>query len=146
VIDSVTQRPVIERGEDPFTKGVIEGVFSSFSDAPGFVDDQNNFVKGSVLKEELREINQSIGLEYWYANQFAIRGGFFNEHPTKGARQYFTFGAGLKYNVFKIDFAYLVPTNRQPARSPLQNTLRFSLSFDMSAFQSPDASKKIENQ
>jgi len=146
IIDSVTQRPVIDRGEDPFTKGVIEGVFSSFNDAPGYLDDQGQFVSGSVFKEELREINQSIGLEYWYANQFAIRGGFFNEHPTKGARQYFTFGAGLKYNVFKIDFAYLVPTNRQLGRSPLQNTLRFSLSFDMSAFQSPDASKKIENQ
>jgi hypothetical protein len=103
IIDSVTQRPVIDRGEDPFTKGVIEGVFSSFTDAPGYLDDQGQFVDGSVLKEELREINQSIGLEYWYANQFAIRGGFFNEHPTKGARQYFTFGAGLKYNVFKID-------------------------------------------
>jgi hypothetical protein len=143
IIDPTTQRPVIERGEDPYTKGTIEGVFSSFNDAPGFLDAQGNLVPGSVLKEELREINQSIGLEYWYANQFALRGGFFNEHPTKGGRQYFTFGAGLKYNVFKIDFAYLVPTNRQLGRSPLQNTLRFSLSFDMSAFQTPKDELKV---
>lgn len=135
IIDPVTKQPVVERGENPYDKGVMEGVFRSFNDAPGFIDASGNYVKGSKTKEELREINQSIGLEYWYANQFAIRGGFFNEHPTKGGRQYFTFGAGLKYNVFKIDFAYLVPTNRQLGTSPLKNTLRFALSFDLSAFK-----------
>ncbi len=92
-------------------------------------------------KEELREINPSVGMEYWYNKQFAVRAGYFYEHPLKGNRQFFTLGAGLRYNVFGFDFAYLVPTNRQ--RSPLENTLRFTLTFDFDAFkaQNKDTSK-----
>lgn len=117
--------PIPERGEDPNSKGVIEGVFKSFSDAPdGFA-------------EELREITMAIGLEYIYNKQFAIRGGFFHEDLSKGARQYITMGAGVMYNVFKIDFSYIIPTNRTglAQASPLENTLRFSLQFDMKAFK-----------
>ena len=70
----------------------------------------------------------SAGIEYWYDEQFAVRAGYFNEHSTKGNRKFFTVGLGLRYNVFGLDFSYLVPTSNQ--RNPLDSTLRFSLSFD----------------
>jgi hypothetical protein len=99
---------------------VASGIFNSFSDAPdGF-------------GEELNEINIAGGLEYWYDNQFAFRAGYFYEHESKGNRKYFTLGAGLKYNVFGIDFAYLIPTDQ---RNPLENTLRFSLIFDFNSLK-----------
>lgn len=121
--------PVIELGKDP-NRGVAEGIFGSFSDAPG---------KG---KEELHEINYSLGLEYWYNHLFAIRAGYFHEHPTKGNRQFFTLGAGVKYNVFGLDFAYLIPTQQ---RNPLENTLRFTLTFDFDAFKAQnDEAPKTE--
>ncbi len=81
-----------------------------------------------MAREEFNEIAYSIGTEYWYREQFAIRAGYFNEHSTKGNRKYFTVGVGLKLNVFALDFSYLVPTNGQ--NSPLANTLRFTLGFD----------------
>ncbi len=99
---------------------LIQGMLSSFGDAPG------------GFREELKEFTYSIGLEYWYAKQFALRAGYFHEAETKGARQYATFGAGLKYKVFQIDAAYLQPFTR---RHPLQNTIRFSLLFDIDAFK-----------
>ena len=73
----------------------------------------------------------SLGAEYWYDNQFAVRLGYFNEHQSKGGRQYFTTGLGLKYNVFGLDLSYLVPTSSQ--QNPLDNTLRFTLTFDFGA-------------
>jgi hypothetical protein len=103
--------------------GVAEGMINSFSDAPdGF-------------SEELHEINIASGLEYWYDNQFAFRAGYFYEHETKGNRKYFTLGAGLKYNVFGVDFAYLIPTDQ---RNPLENTLRFTLLFDFNSLKKAD--------
>lgn len=93
-----------------------QGLFQSFSDAPG----------GG--KEELREINYATGLEYWYDNVFAIRTGYFWESQYKGNRKFVTLGFGLKYNVFHLDGAYLIPQNRQ--NSPLANTFRFTLAFD----------------
>ena len=99
--------------------GTIEGIIRSFTDAPG------------GFKEEMQEINLSLGLEYWYNKQFAIRAGYFYENEFKGNRKYFTAGAGLQLNVFALDFAYLLPTQRN---HPLENTLRFSLSFDIDAF------------
>lgn len=98
----------------------ISGMFSSFSDAP------NGF------EEELREIMYSFGIEYWYDQQFAVRAGYFTEARSKGDRRYFTVGLGLKYNIFGLNFSYLVPTTNQ--RNPLDNTLRFSLLFDFGAF------------
>ena len=80
------------------------------------------------MKEELHEISYSLGVEYWYANQFAIRAGYYTEHETKGNRKYFTLGAGLRYNIFNLDFAYLVPSSGQ--NNPMANTVRFSLAFD----------------
>tara|TARA_B100001093_G_C26860613_1_gene1030043 strand:+ start:21061 stop:22251 length:1191 start_codon:yes stop_codon:yes gene_type:complete len=109
---------LIVAGKDP-NVSVVSGMFQSFNDAPG------------GFKEEMREINISIGSEYWYNNQFAIRAGYFNEHDTKGARKYFTFGSGVKYNVFELDFSYLVNTNRDAGvTNPLANTMRFTLLFD----------------
>ena len=87
--------------------------------------------KRGGFNEELREINFSIGTEYWYANQFAIRGGYFFEHDTKGGRKFFTFGSGVKYNVFELDFSYLINASRAiNGNNPLANTMRFSLIFD----------------
>jgi hypothetical protein len=94
---------------------VAQGIFQSFSDAP------NGF------SEELQEINIGVGMEYWYDKQFAFRAGYFYEDKRKGNRKYFTLGAGLRYNVFGIDLAYLIPTNQ---RNPLENTLHFTLTFD----------------
>lgn len=94
----------------------ITGIFKSFSDAPG------------GFKEELKEINWSIGAEYTYDNRFALRTGYYHESSIKGNRKYFTFGAGFKMNIFQIDAAYMIATAQQ---SPLDQTLRFSLTFDM---------------
>jgi Type IX secretion system protein PorV len=105
-------------------KSLAKGVFGSFTDAPGGAG------------EEFKEINWSIGLEYWYDRQFAVRAGYFREDKTKGGRQYFTVGLGLKYNVMGINLSYLVPTSSQ--RGPLDNTLRFSLLFDAASFKDTD--------
>lgn len=102
---------------------VPSGIFNSFSDAPD---------GGS---EELKEVNIAGGIEYWYDKQFAFRAGYFYEHADKGNRKYFTLGAGLKYNVFGLDFAYLIPTDQ---RNPLENTLRFTLLFDFNSLKKAD--------
>lgn len=107
----------IIRGMDPDVS-VPVGMLHSFYDAPdGF-------------KEEIREIGISAGMEYWYNQQFALRGGFFYEDVTKGDRKYFTLGAGLRYNVFGLDFSYLIPVKQE---NPLENTLRFSLLLNFEA-------------
>lgn len=94
----------------------ISGIFNSFSDAPG------------GAKEELREINYSIGAEYNYNQQFFLRAGYFHENEFKGNRQYFGFGAGFALNVVRLDASYMIATAQT---SPLDQTLRFSLTFDM---------------
>jgi len=110
---------VIESGRDP-NRSVVSGMMYSFFDAPG------------GAREELNEITYSAGMEYWYDQQFAIRAGYFHEHKTKGNRKYFTLGVGLKYNIFGLDFAYVVPVAQ---RSPLENVMRFSLHFDFAALR-----------
>lgn len=128
-IDPQTNQLAVVSGRNP-NVGVAQGIFGSFTDAPGVVvineDSTFTVVEGTKWKEELREVNIGGGLEYWYANQFAFRAGYFYEHFTKGNRQYFTLGAGLRYNIFSLDLSYLV-ANAQ--RSPLANTLRFTLGF-----------------
>ena len=94
------------------SKGVVSSWFSSFSDFPG-------------------QANVSIGAEYWYNNQFALRGGYFFEDKSRGNRRYFTAGVGLKYNVFGLNFSYLAPSGSGVTRNPLSNTLRFSVLFDL---------------
>jgi hypothetical protein len=92
------------------------GIFQSFGDAPdGF-------------SEELQEFTWALGAEYWYQDSFALRTGYFNESVEKGARKYLTLGAGFKYNTVKIDVSYLFSASK--VRNPLENTLRFSLSFN----------------
>lgn len=101
--------------------GIIQGMFQSFYDAPdGF-------------SEELKEFTWALGAEYWYNKQFAVRAGYHHESADKGNRQFVTFGAGLRYNVFGLDFSYLVSLTN---KSPLDNTLRFTLLFDFDAFKS----------
>lgn len=112
-------------------KSVVSGMLGSFSDAPG------------GFREELREINIGGGMEYWYAKQVALRAGYFNEPTTKGGRKFFTMGFGVKYTVFGLDFAYLVPTEQ---KHPLQNTLRFSLSFDFDAFKGASESSSDDKK
>ena len=105
-------------GEDD-NVGVVSCFFQSFADAPG------------GFKEEMREINYSIGSEYWYNDEFAIRGGYFFEHATKGGRQFFTFGAGVKYSAFILDFSYLINASTEAGVSnPLENTMRFSMRWN----------------
>lgn len=95
-------------------KTLIDGIFSSFGDAEG------------GFSEEISEFNLAAGLEYWYNDLFAARAGVFLEDAEKGNRKFITLGAGVKYNVFALDFAYLASLQQA---HPLQNTLRFSLSF-----------------
>ncbi len=122
--DSITGEQEVLRGKD--TPGsVVVGMFQSFYDAPGVNRGNGNY---SPFAEEFNEIAYSLGTEYWYRDQFAIRAGYFHEHASKGNRKYFTVGVGLQLNVFSLDFSYLVPTNGN--NSPLANTLRFTLGFD----------------
>jgi len=100
------------------SQGVVGSWFKSFGDAPG------------GFSEEIKEVQASLGAEYWYNDQFAFRAGYFYENPVKGNRKYFTLGAGLKYNNFGLNFSYLLPSGNGVNRNPLSNTLRFSLFFD----------------
>jgi len=98
---------------------VVTSWFKSFSDAPG------------GFSEELKEFQISTGAEYWYKNQFALRAGYFYEDKTKGNRRYFTTGIGVKYNIFGLNFSYLLPSGSGVTQNPLSNTLRFSILFDL---------------
>jgi hypothetical protein len=100
-------------------KSVMNSWFSSFGDAPG------------GFKEELKEWQFSLGTEYSYNDQFFFRAGYFYENKFKGNRKYFTVGVGVKYNVFGLNFSYLVPSGSGVNRNPLSNTLRFGLIFDL---------------
>ncbi len=102
--------------KDYYDVSSIGGIFKSFSDAPG------------GFKEELQEIQWSVGAEYIYHDQFAVRAGYHNESENKGNRKYFTVGAGFKMSVFSLDAAYVIATAKS---NPLDQTLRFTLSFDM---------------
>lgn len=135
IVTDASGDPEVLAGRDPDVS-VVSGIFGSFTDAPGLVsgfDAANNAIieDGSVTREELREIMISAGMEYWYDNQFAVRLGYFYEHPTKGNRQYLTVGLGMRLSVFSIDVAYLIGNVQ---RNPLANTARFTLKFDLDAF------------
>jgi hypothetical protein len=95
----------------------LSGMFQSFTDAPG------------GFSEEMQEWTWAIGAEYYYQDSFAFRAGYFHESPEKGARQFFAIGAGFKYNVIGLDLSYLFSASQVP--SPLENTLRFTLSFNI---------------
>ena len=106
----------ITKLEDWRNMSPITGIFKSFNDAPG------------GMKEELREITWSLGAEYSYNNQFFLRAGYYYESQYKGNRQYFGLGAGFSLNVVRLDASYMMATAQT---SPLDRTLRFSLTFDM---------------
>lgn len=125
-INPSTDEKIIVAGKDP-NVGISKGMVQSFGDAPG------------GAQEELNEINLCAGFEYWYAKTFAVRAGYFHESKTKGNRKFFTAGIGVRYNVFGLDMAYLIPLTQ---RNPLQNTLRFTLSFDFDAFKDQNKEAK----
>ena len=114
--ESVDDDTFIKRLEEYEDTNFVKGMMKSFSDAPG------------GFNEEWKEINISIAAEYNYNNQFFVRGGYFHENQMKGNRQYFSVGAGFSMNVFRLDAAYLISTVQS---NPLDQTLRFTLSFDM---------------
>ncbi len=110
------------------SKSVINSWFSSFGDAGSF-------------GQEMKEYQVSLGTEYTYNEQFAFRAGYFYEDKLKGNRKYFTLGAGIKYNVFGLNFSYLIPSGNGVNRNPLSNTLRFSLIFDLDSENQTGATK-----
>ncbi|MGY8908646.1 MAG: type IX secretion system outer membrane channel protein PorV [Flavobacteriales bacterium] len=109
--------PTPQPDQSDEAKGWIQGIFGSFGDAPG------------GFSEELSEITYALGAEYLYNQAFALRGGYFHESVDKGSRQYFTLGAGFRTNALNIDLSYLI--NSSDVNNPLENSLRFSLSFDL---------------
>jgi hypothetical protein len=111
----ISERDVIIDGQDPDVN-FLSGVFQSFGDAPG------------GFSEELKEFTYALGAEYLYEDSFALRAGFFNENDEKGARKFFSLGAGFKYTTIDIDLSYLFSASK--VQSPLENTLRFSLTFN----------------
>ena len=113
--DEVNDNVIIE-GQDP-NVGFIQGIFQSFGDAPG------------GFSEELDEFTWALSAEYLYQDSFALRAGYFNENEDKGGRKFFTLGAGFKYTTVNIDLSYLFSASKIP--SPLESTLRFSLSFNI---------------
>ncbi len=115
-LGQVVKSDVIIEGQDPDVS-FISGVFQSFGDAPG------------GFSEELDEFTWALGAEYLYQDSFAFRLGYFNENETKGARKFFSLGAGFKYTAINIDLSYLFSASK--VQSPLENTLRFSLSFNI---------------
>ncbi|MEP5934469.1 MAG: type IX secretion system outer membrane channel protein PorV, partial [Winogradskyella arenosi] len=106
---------IIIDGQDPDV-GFLTGVFQSFGDAPG------------GLSEELREFTWALSAEYTYQDNFSLRTGYFNEADDKGARKFFGLGAGFKYTTINVDLSYLFSASK--IQSPLENTLRFSLTFN----------------
>lgn len=111
-----TRENVIFQGQSDDV-GFLSGMFQSFGDAPG------------GFSEELKEFTWALGAEYMYQDSFAFRAGYFNEAQEKGARKFLAIGAGFKYNVINIDLSYLFSASR--VQSPLENTLRFSLTFNI---------------
>lgn len=107
---------ITRKQKDYYDVSPISGIFKSFGDAPG------------GFKEEMQEIRWSVGAEYVYNDKFSLRAGYHHESENKGNRRYFTVGAGFKMNVFSLDAGYVIATAKS---NPLDQTLRFSLSFDM---------------
>jgi hypothetical protein len=113
---NITDEERSQNNEDYRSIGWVSGVFKSFGDAP------------DGISEEVKEVTYAVGAEYLYQDSFAMRLGYFNESELKGARKYFSLGAGFKYNVVKVDVSYLFSASK--VKNPLENTLRFSLTFN----------------
>ena len=110
--------PLLSNGDTQV--GVVPGIINSFSTG-----------------DQVKEIDASLGIEYWYQNTIAFRAGYFYEDKSNGDRQYITTGLGVKYNVFQINASYLVPQGSGTTRNPLSNTLRFSLLFEFDKIEKP---------
>jgi hypothetical protein len=106
---------------------VVSGIFDSFSGG-----------------DQIKTIDVSFGVEYWYQNQFALRGGYFYEDASNGDRKYFTCGVGVKYNVFQLNASYLIPSGSGITRNPLSNTLRFSLMFEFDKIEKSGDSESTD--
>ncbi|HMC00594.1 MAG TPA: type IX secretion system outer membrane channel protein PorV [Flavobacteriaceae bacterium] len=117
-LGNLVQEDVIVEGKDPDVS-FLSGMFQSFGDAPG------------GFSEEIKEFTWALGAEYMYQDSFAFRAGYFNESEDKGARKFFALGAGFKYNVINMDLSYLFSASK--IQSPLENTLRFSITFNLGA-------------
>ena len=132
IIDPNTNDYMILYGYDN-NVSTVAGMIQSFYDAPGhgYNPTTGEMVDYGKFYEELCEINIGVGVEYWYNNVFAVRAGYFNETALKGNRKYVTLGAALHYNVFGLDVSYLIPVNSVAGSNPLENTLRFSLTYNM---------------
>ena len=113
---TVTTEERAQNNDNYRSIGWVSGVFKSFGDAP------------DGLSEEIKEVTYAVGAEYLYQDSFAMRLGYFHESPLKGARKFFSLGAGFKYNVVKVDVSYLFSASK--VKNPLENTLRFSLTFN----------------
>lgn len=111
-----TTAETTQKTEDYRKIGWVSGIFKSFGDAPG------------GFSEELKEVTYALGAEYEYQDSFSLRSGYFHESDEKGARKFFSLGAGFKYNVVKVDVSYLFSASK--VKNPLENTLRFSLTFN----------------
>ena len=114
--NSDTAAETAQKTEDYRKIGWVSGIFKSFGDAPG------------GFSEELKEVTYALGAEYEYQDSFSLRSGYFHESDEKGARKFFSLGAGFKYNVVKVDVSYLFSASK--VKNPLENTLRFSLTFN----------------
>lgn len=135
--------PIKAQGTDSILYGmdndvaVVQGIIQSFYDAPGYA--YNESYTGATAPyepigkfyEELCEVNVGVGVEYWYNKLFSVRAGFFNEPNLKGGRRYVTVGAALKYSMFGLDVSYLIPVGTKYGSNPLENTLRFNLTFNL---------------
>ena len=133
IVNPQTGKYEIEEGMDDDVS-VVAGMIHSFYDAPGCAYNDNlELVHFGKAYEELCEYNIGVGLEYWYNNVFSVRAGYFNEAARKGNRKYVTLGAGLKYNVFGLDVSYIIPVNGQVGTNPLESTLRFNLTYDITS-------------
>ncbi|WP_317900180.1 type IX secretion system outer membrane channel protein PorV [Aurantibacillus circumpalustris] len=127
-INPATGKKEIAEGKDP-NVSVPTGIVQSFGDAPG------------GFKEEMQEINTSVGMEYSYNKIFAVRAGYFHESKNKGSRQFFTVGIGANFNVIGVDFSYLIPTT---INNPLQRTWRVTLSFNFNGAGTASDTPKVE--
>jgi hypothetical protein len=126
IVRDAANKPIIASGKDPDVS-VFTGILHSFYDAPG------------GWREEMREVALSVGLEYSYRELFNARVGYFYESPYKGNRQYITIGSGIAYNIFAIDVAYLFTIDQH---HPLENTMRFNLTFDFVSFNKQEIKRQ----
>ncbi len=119
--------PTVKQDSAGYSSTAAINKYRSYGVANSWIQ---SFGEGGGLSEEIKELNFSLGAEYWYNNQFGFRVGYFYENPNKGNRKYFTVGASVKYSVAALNFSYVFPTGSGITRIPLSNTYRFGLLFD----------------